>query len=110
MHGAPLDLLYVGVRGRVDETIVPRAGISFRAISAGPLRVSSPVSFVRNIGRLLVGVAQSKAIMLSFKPDVVFATGGYSARRDAGMGGAVAVAAGDAHDDDVGGGTRSPAA
>ena len=31
----PLELLYIGVRGRVDETIVPREGLRFRAIAAG---------------------------------------------------------------------------
>jgi UDP-N-acetylglucosamine--N-acetylmuramyl-(pentapeptide) pyrophosphoryl-undecaprenol N-acetylglucosamine transferase len=76
--GEPLELLYVGVHGRVDETIVPREGIAFRAVSAGPLRVSSPVSFVTNLVRLAVGVAQSVWILLRARPGAVFATGGYA--------------------------------
>jgi UDP-N-acetylglucosamine--N-acetylmuramyl-(pentapeptide) pyrophosphoryl-undecaprenol N-acetylglucosamine transferase len=73
-----LELLYVGIRGRVDEQIVPRDGIAFRAISAGQLRVSSPVTFVRNALRLKWGVLQSLRILREFKPDAVFATGGYA--------------------------------
>lgn len=74
----PLELLYIGVRGRIDETIVPREGIAFKAVSAGPLRVSSPIAFAVNLGRLGVGVMQSVWALLRFKPDAVFATGGYT--------------------------------
>jgi len=76
--GEPLELLYIGVRGRVDETIVPREGIPFRTVSAGPLRVSSPVSFVTNVIRLAAGVAQSTWILRRARPDAIFATGGYA--------------------------------
>ena len=76
--GEPLELLYIGVRGRIDETIVPREGIAFRAVSAGPLRGSSPISFVRNAMRLALGVVQSVRTLRRFKPDAVFATGGYA--------------------------------
>ncbi len=73
-----LDLLYIGVRGRIDETIVPREGIAFKAVSAGPLRVSSPISFVTNVAKLGLGVLQSLWALMRFKPDAVFATGGYA--------------------------------
>lgn len=77
-RGDTLDLLYIGVRGRVDETIVPRQGVPFRAVAAGPLRVASPVAFASNMLRLALGLAQSLAILLRFRPRVVFATGGYA--------------------------------
>jgi len=77
-RGEPLELLYVGVKGRVDEQIVPRAGIRFRAISAGQLRVGSPLTFARNMLKLAWGAAQSTWILLRFRPDAVFATGGYA--------------------------------
>lgn len=73
-----LTLLYVGICGRVDEVIVPREGIEFRAVSAGPLRVSSPLAAIRNIARLALGVVQSLSIVWRYKPDAVFATGGYA--------------------------------
>lgn len=77
-RGESLDLLYIGVRGRIDETIVPREGIAFKAVSAGPLRVSSPISFVTNVAKLGLGVMQSLWALLRFRPDAVFATGGYA--------------------------------
>ena len=54
----PLELLYIGVRGRVDETIVPREGLPFRTIAAGQLRVASPLTFTRNVLRLAQGRLQ----------------------------------------------------
>jgi UDP-N-acetylglucosamine--N-acetylmuramyl-(pentapeptide) pyrophosphoryl-undecaprenol N-acetylglucosamine transferase len=77
-RGEALDLLYVGVRGRVDEQIVPAEGIAFRAIAAGPLRVSSPLAFAGNLLKLARGIVQSLGIVRSFRPDAVFATGGYA--------------------------------
>lgn len=77
-RGQALDLQYVGIRGRVDEQIVPAAGIPFRAIDAGQLRVGSPVAFARNLLRGVRGVAQAWGIIGAFRPQVVFATGGYA--------------------------------
>ena len=76
--GGQPDLLYIGIRGRIDEKIVPAAGIAFRAISAGALRVSSPLTFASNSVRLALGVVQAAWILLRFRPDAVFATGGYA--------------------------------
>lgn len=76
--GTKLDMLYIGIHGRIDERIVPAEGIAFRAISAGALRVSSPLTFAGNALRLAWGAAQSTWILLRFKPDAVFATGGYA--------------------------------
>lgn len=77
-RGETLELLYIGIRGRVDEVIVPQEGIPFRTVSAGPLRVGSPVSFVMNVARLKIGTLQSLWTLWRFKPDAVFATGGYT--------------------------------
>lgn len=77
-QGTPLELLWIGVKGRVDETLVPREGIAFEAVDAGQLRVASPVTFGRNALRLARGVGQSVRILRRSRPDVVFATGGYA--------------------------------
>jgi UDP-N-acetylglucosamine--N-acetylmuramyl-(pentapeptide) pyrophosphoryl-undecaprenol N-acetylglucosamine transferase len=74
----PLDMLYIGVRGRIDAQIVPREGIAFRAVAAGQLRVSSPITFALNLAKLALGVAQSLWTLLRYRPDAVFATGGYA--------------------------------
>lgn len=74
----PLELLYVGVRGRIDERIVPAAGLPFRAVSSGQLRVSSPLTFVRNLARLALGSLQALRLLRAQHPAAVFATGGYA--------------------------------
>jgi len=77
-RGEDLRLLYIGVKGRVDEVVVPREGIPFETVAAGQLRVSSPLTFVRNAVRLLWGSGQAVRLLRRFRPNVVFATGGYS--------------------------------
>ena len=77
-RGEALEMLYVGVKGRVDETIVPREGIAFRAIAAGQLRVSSPLAFARGLALLARGTLQAVRVVRRFRPDAVFATGGYA--------------------------------
>ncbi len=76
--GNPPEVLYVGVRGRMDETIVRRAGLPFAAVRAGALRVGSPLGALRGLVELAVGTAQAWQLVGRFRPDAVFATGGYS--------------------------------
>jgi UDP-N-acetylglucosamine--N-acetylmuramyl-(pentapeptide) pyrophosphoryl-undecaprenol N-acetylglucosamine transferase len=75
---SPLELLYVGVRGRLDDSIVGRAGLPFAAVRAGPLRVGSPLAVLRGLANLAVGTAQAWRLLGRFRPDAVFATGGYA--------------------------------
>jgi UDP-N-acetylglucosamine--N-acetylmuramyl-(pentapeptide) pyrophosphoryl-undecaprenol N-acetylglucosamine transferase len=74
----PLEVLYIGVRGRLDDLIVGREGLSFRAVRAGPLRVGSPWGVARGIVNLVLGTCQALNILRRFRPDAVFATGGYA--------------------------------
>jgi UDP-N-acetylglucosamine--N-acetylmuramyl-(pentapeptide) pyrophosphoryl-undecaprenol N-acetylglucosamine transferase len=73
----PLDLLYIGVRGKIDAELVAREGIPFTAVTAGPLRTPTKLGTVVGGLKLLAGIAQSYALLRRFRPDVVFATGGY---------------------------------
>jgi UDP-N-acetylglucosamine--N-acetylmuramyl-(pentapeptide) pyrophosphoryl-undecaprenol N-acetylglucosamine transferase len=70
-------LLYVGVRGKMDGELVAREGIEFRAVTAAALRVGNPLGAMRGLVSLLRGVVESYSILRRFRPDVVFATGGY---------------------------------
>ena len=72
-----LDLVYVGVRGRMDAELVARENIPFKAVTAGPVRVASLSGTSKGLAKVLAGAAESYRILGSFKPDVVFATGGY---------------------------------
>ena len=72
------ELLYIGVRGRMDEQIVGRAGLPFVAINAGPLRVASLTGQIRGLANLARGTLEAWRLLGRFRPDAVFATGGYA--------------------------------
>ena len=73
----PTGLLYVGVRGKIDAELVARERIAFRAVSAGPVRASTRLGTLRGLLQLLLGISEAWGILREFRPDVVFATGGY---------------------------------
>ena len=75
---ADLELLYIGVAGRMDGRIVGRSGLPFESVAAGPLRVRSPLAAVRGLWQLFVGTLQAWRLLGRFRPDAVFATGGYA--------------------------------
>jgi UDP-N-acetylglucosamine--N-acetylmuramyl-(pentapeptide) pyrophosphoryl-undecaprenol N-acetylglucosamine transferase len=76
-EGPEPEMLYIGVRGKPDREIATRAGLSFRDVTAGPMRGGSRLGTARGSVKLAVGLTQSLRILRSFKPDVVFASGGY---------------------------------
>ncbi len=74
----PLELLYIGTRGRADEDLLTQEIVPFRAVRASPLRVRSPWRFAKGVANLLVGTVQARRHLKQFSPHVVFATGGYA--------------------------------
>jgi UDP-N-acetylglucosamine:LPS N-acetylglucosamine transferase len=76
-QGDDLELLYIGVKGKLDADIAAREGMAFKAVTAGPLRVGSVLGTARGGLKLVAGTAQALRILQGFKPDVVFASGGY---------------------------------
>lgn len=70
--------LYVGVRGRAEEKIVPRLGIPIEFIVAAPISGLSPWRLLPALGKILLGTLQALAIMLRFRPQLVLAAGGYA--------------------------------
>jgi UDP-N-acetylglucosamine--N-acetylmuramyl-(pentapeptide) pyrophosphoryl-undecaprenol N-acetylglucosamine transferase len=61
----------------MEEALVERAGIPFRAIDTGQLRGINPLKALANVGKMLKGFRQSLAILQEFRPDVCMVTGGY---------------------------------
>lgn len=87
-----IDILYVGQRHGVEGRMAREAGLSFAGISAGKYRRVPHAGIVRNladlhstalnlrdVGLTAAGVAQSLRVLRRFKPDVVFAKGGFVA-------------------------------
>jgi UDP-N-acetylglucosamine--N-acetylmuramyl-(pentapeptide) pyrophosphoryl-undecaprenol N-acetylglucosamine transferase len=70
-------MLYIGVSGKIDRDLVARERIPFEAVTAGPLRTQTLLGTAVGVLKLLLGTAQALAVFGRFRPDVVFATGGY---------------------------------
>ncbi|MBK6645093.1 MAG: UDP-N-acetylglucosamine--N-acetylmuramyl-(pentapeptide) pyrophosphoryl-undecaprenol N-acetylglucosamine transferase [Anaerolineales bacterium] len=76
---ASVETLWVGGQGGMEEALVNRAGIPYRAIPAAGVHGVGLRALPGNIGKLTRGVMQSRRILKDFKPDVLFFTGGYVA-------------------------------
>ena len=77
-EGWPLDLLYVGSVSGVERRTAEEMGIKYVPIQTGKLRrylsLQTPVDL---LFRLPKGYFQARAALRSFRPDVIFSTGGY---------------------------------
>lgn len=71
------EILYVGVKNKAEGIMVPKAGISIKFVNSAPFPEKSPIKIIRFIFSMLIGMFKAKLILLKFRPDVIFATGGY---------------------------------
>ena len=73
------ETLFVGVRGRAEEQVVPREGIPIRFVRASGFPGARPsLALARFLLDLSIGTLQAAAILLSFRPDVIVGTGGFA--------------------------------
>ncbi|MFC1537698.1 glycosyltransferase [Gemmatimonadota bacterium] len=71
--------LYVGIRGRAEEKIVPGLGYEIRYVQgAGLAGIKLKPNALGPILKLFIGTLQAVFIHLRFRPDVVIGTGGYA--------------------------------
>lgn len=61
------DILFIGTKERLEENIIKKYGFSFKSISMDR----------KNIFKILKGIIESFGVIMEFKPDIVFTTGGY---------------------------------
>ena len=69
--------LYVGVRGRVEEEIVPREGIPIKFVRSSGYPNGISLELIRFFWNLMVGTVQSIFILGSYRPGIIIGTGGY---------------------------------
>ncbi|MFW6068260.1 MAG: UDP-N-acetylglucosamine--N-acetylmuramyl-(pentapeptide) pyrophosphoryl-undecaprenol N-acetylglucosamine transferase, partial [Chloroflexota bacterium] len=74
---SPAQFLWIGTRGQMEETLVPRAGIRLETIEGGPIIGVSTGNRLLNASRLLWSVGKVSRLLRSFRPDVLLMTGGY---------------------------------
>lgn len=77
LASADTRFLFVGVRGRVEEEVVPREGIPIKYVRASGFPGGVSVELIRFCANLGVGILQSAFILLRFRPEIIIGTGGY---------------------------------
>ena len=78
-HFADSSFLYIGVRGRAEEKIVPQLGFRIRFVIGSGVAGSSPgIPLLLSALKLGAGLVQALFIVMSFRPDAVIGTGGYA--------------------------------
>jgi UDP-N-acetylglucosamine--N-acetylmuramyl-(pentapeptide) pyrophosphoryl-undecaprenol N-acetylglucosamine transferase len=71
------DFLWIGTRGEVEETLVPRADLRLETISGGPI-VGVPWRVrAANAARLIGSLGRVNRLFGEFRPKALFMTGGY---------------------------------
>jgi undecaprenyldiphospho-muramoylpentapeptide beta-N-acetylglucosaminyltransferase len=70
-------ILWVGTVGEMEEKLVPRAGIKLEKIRGGAIVGVKPQVMVKHLAQLTWSLGTAYNLMRSFKPDVMFMTGGY---------------------------------
>jgi UDP-N-acetylglucosamine--N-acetylmuramyl-(pentapeptide) pyrophosphoryl-undecaprenol N-acetylglucosamine transferase len=73
----PLDLLYIGSAGNIEERLVKQSGVDFVPVSTGKLRRYFSLKTVVDAVRIPLGILQAARHVTRFRPDVVLSTGGY---------------------------------
>ncbi|MBN2241710.1 MAG: glycosyltransferase [Acidobacteria bacterium] len=76
--GAGTRYLFVGVRGGVEEDVVPREGIPIRFVRASRYPGGHSPEMIKFLANLLAGSTRSVFILLRFRPDIIVGTGGYA--------------------------------
>ena len=73
----PLDVCWVGSTGGVEEGLTNRAGINFEGVSVARVRGRNLLAILRGLWALNRGFWQARRMLKTFRPDVLFVTGGY---------------------------------
>ncbi len=71
--------LFVGSKEGIEAVSVPKAGLTFAAIPTGKWRRYLSVQNFFDLFRVSLGLISALRIIRDFKPDVIFAKGGYVA-------------------------------
>ena len=73
------NILWVGTKGEMEQTLVPRAGIRLETITGGAIAGVPLHRKVINGSKLLLSIGKALQLVRQFRPDVMFMTGGYMA-------------------------------
>ena len=71
------ETLWIGSEGGMENELIPRLGIPFKAIPAAGIHGVGLSKLPGNVRKLGMGYKQAQQIIQTFQPDVFFSTGGY---------------------------------
>jgi UDP-N-acetylglucosamine--N-acetylmuramyl-(pentapeptide) pyrophosphoryl-undecaprenol N-acetylglucosamine transferase len=71
------ELRWMGSLGGREQPLVERAGIDFVGVPTGAVLGRGPIALVGSAWRNMRGVVAARSALQQYRPDVVFATGGY---------------------------------
>lgn len=76
-HDSEAAALFIGKRGNMEESLVPRAGFDIEFIDIEGFKRKLTPANLRVIFKTVKAIGDCKKIMRRFRPDVVITTGGY---------------------------------
>lgn len=71
------DVLWIGTQGEIEESLVPKHGLRLETIAGGAIVGVPWRERIVNTTKLAWSLGKASRIVGSFKPDVLFMTGGY---------------------------------
>ncbi len=71
------DSLYLGLKGKAEEVIVPKHNIRLAFIKSSPFAGKSGLAKFKALASIFLGVLQSAGKIIRFKPDLIVGAGGY---------------------------------
>lgn len=76
-RNARIDYLYVGSRNGIEKEITQKNDIKFYGLVVGKRRNYISISNVIDLFKIFIGLIQSYFLLTNFRPEVIFAKGGY---------------------------------
>ena len=73
------EIVYVGSEKGIERTLIEAEGIPYYSISTGKLRRYLSKENVKDMFRVVKGIAEAKKLIRKLKPDLVFSKGGFVA-------------------------------
>ncbi len=73
------EVVYIGSRNGIERTLIEAEGIPYYGISTGKLRRYLSKENIKDMFRVVKGIAEAKKLIKKLKPDLVFSKGGFVA-------------------------------
>ena len=73
------EIVYIGSQNGIERTLIEAEGIPYYGISTGKLRRYLSKENLKDMFRVVKGIAEAKKLIKQLKPDLVFSKGGFVA-------------------------------